>query len=170
MDLHFRWARAAVASEGIVRGVIHRYKYNSARWFEPFLAGLLIRQAAPTLRGGEWDMIVPVPLFKIREREREFNQSERLARRLAEAVSLPVRTDLLVRTQPTMTQTKLTRTKRAENVRDAFGLREGARLQGERVVVVDDVLTTGATTSACAKILRSAGAGDVCVWTVARGL
>ena len=69
-----------------------------------------------------------------------------------------------------MTQTLLTREQRAENMHGAFAVRNGVKLDGERVVLVDDVFTTGATTSACAQALRAAGAGEVCVWTVARGL
>ena len=69
-----------------------------------------------------------------------------------------------------MTQTLLTREQRAKNMRGAFAVRAGVKLNGERVVLVDDVFTTGATTSACAQALRAAGAGEVCVWTVARGL
>jgi len=71
---------------------------------------------------------------------------------------------------PTPTQTHLTREQRAANMRRAFVANDSAGLDGARIVVVDDVFTTGATTSACAKALRAAGAGDVCVWTVARGL
>ena len=77
---------------------------------------------------------------------------------------------MLRRILPTATQTLLTREQRAENMHGAFAVREGIRLKGMRIVVVDDVFTTGATTNACARALRSAGAADVCVWTVARGL
>ena len=77
---------------------------------------------------------------------------------------------LLRRVVSTSTQTRLTRQQRAANMRGAFAMRDGARLDGERVVLVDDVFTTGATTSACAQALLAAGAGDVCVWTVARGI
>jgi predicted amidophosphoribosyltransferase len=77
---------------------------------------------------------------------------------------------LVRRVAPTRTQTLLTKKQRADNVRRAFAAVSGAKLSGERVVLVDDVLTTGATTSACARVLRELGAGEVCVWTVARGL
>jgi len=79
-------------------------------------------------------------------------------------------TQLLRRVLPTLTQTRLTKEQRAANIKGAFAIRNGAKLNGERIILLDDVFTTGATTSACAKILRKAGAGDVCVWTVARGL
>jgi competence protein ComFC len=170
MDLQFCSARSAVTARGTVREVVHRYKYHRALWFEPFLAELLIRQAAPELRREQWDGIVPVPLHPVKERFREFNQAERLARRLGAATGIPVRTRLLRRRLLTRTQTRLTREERAVNVRHAFMLRGGRRLNGERLVLVDDVFTTGATTSACARVLRAAGAGEVCVWTVARGI
>jgi ComF family protein len=171
MELHFSSARSAVAAGGMVLEVIHRYKYQRALWFEPFLADLLSREAAPVLRGGNWDWIVPVPLHPAKQREREFNQAERLARRLGEAVKIPVNTRLLKRVEPTRTQTTLSRLERAANVRRAFALRDSKqRLKDKRIVLLDDVFTTGATTSACARVLREAGAGEVCVWTVARGL
>jgi ComF family protein len=170
MKLHFSRARAAVVATGMVLEVIHRYKYQRALWFEPFLAGLLIRQAADSLRGEGWDGIVPVPLHPVKRREREFNQAERLARRLGQATGLPVFARLVRRVRFTPTQTALNRRERQENMRRAFAVRPGATLPGERFVVVDDVLTTGATTSACARALRQAGAREVMVWTVARGL
>jgi ComF family protein len=170
MNFHFRAARAAVTANEFMLDIIHRYKYQGALWFEPFLAGLLIQVAAPVLAREKCDMIVPVPLHPAKEREREFNQAARLARRLSRAANIPVNKSLLRRVQPTETQTQLNRRERAENVRRAFALRPNQKLQGEKVVLLDDVFTTGATTSACAKLLLSAGASDVSVWTVARGL
>ena len=170
MELHFRFARAAVVAGKLVLEVIHRYKYQRALWFEPFLADLLLRASRSALGSGHWDMIVPVPLHPLKKREREFNQAERLAERLGAAVRIPVNTRVLRRVEPTRTQTLLTREERAANVRNAFVVRSGCQLDGARVIIVDDVLTTGATTSACARALRKAGAGDVEVWTVARGL
>jgi ComF family protein len=169
-QLHFRSARSAVVARDQVLEVIHRYKYQRAFWFEPFLAGLLVDRAGPELRQEKWDWIVPVPLHPTKQREREFNQAERLAARLSAATNIPTNTKLLRRILPTRTQTQLSREERLANVRRAFAMRPGHQLQGERLVLVDDVFTTGATTSACAKVLRDAGAGEVCVWTVARGV
>jgi ComF family protein len=122
------------------------------------------------LAKAKWDLIVAVPLHPAKEREREFNQAERLARRLGTAAGIPVNHRLLQRTVATRTQTRLPRKDRLENVRNAFTMRPNQRLNGERVVLVDDVFTTGATTSACARVLKTAGSGEVCVWTVARGI
>ena len=169
LELYFSRARAAASAEGVVLEAIHRYKYNRALWFEPFLADLLIREAAPQLQQENWDMIIPVPLHSLKRREREFNQAENLARHLSNSAQIPLCCNLLKRVQPTRTQTRLTRRERQENVRKAFAMSSETRLNGERIVLVDDVFTTGATTSACAKVLRDGGASDVCVWAVARG-
>lgn len=169
LDFDFCSARSAVRARGTVLEAIHRYKYHRALWLEPFLAELLVRKALPELAREPWDCIVPVPLHSVKHRQREFNQAERLARCLGRAAKLPVQSGWLRRSVATRTQTQLSRTARLENVRSAFAARAGAPLEGLRVVVVDDVLTTGATTSACAGALRQAGASEVCVWTVARG-
>lgn len=170
MELHFDFARAAVVARGVVREAIHRYKYERAIWFELFLARLLAKAAVPALREGGWDVIVPVPLHPLKEREREFNQAVRLAKRLGLAAGLPVRSDMIRRCRPTDTQTRLDRRAREANMRRAFEVCEGVELSGAQVIVIDDVLTTGATTNACAAVLRENGAGRVGVWTVARGL
>jgi competence protein ComFC len=169
-EFSFRCARSAVAANGLMLEVIHRYKYKRAVWFEAFLGDLLVRQAAPALAGEKWDLIVPVPLHPVKEREREFNQAACLARHLGRALRLPVNNRLLRRVKFTETQTRLTRPERAANMKAAFAARAGKELHGAKVILVDDVLTTGATTDACAHAARRAGASEVCVWTVARGV
>ena len=169
-DFHFGAARSAVVAREPVLEAIHRYKYHRALWLEPFLADLFIRQAKPELAAEKWDFIVPVPLHATKQREREFNQAERLADCLSEATAIPVHKGLVRRVVDTRTQTLLSRPERVANVRKAFAMRRGELLNGERIVLVDDVFTTGATTSACARVLRQGGAGEVCVWTVARGI
>ncbi len=170
LDWPFVSARAAVVARGKLLEVIHRYKYRRALWFEPFLAELLVSRAGPELRREHWDWTVPVPLHPVRQREREFNQAERLAARLSAETGIPLNTGCLRRVLPTQTQTLLSREERLANVRKAFALRGKPDLTGRRLVLVDDVFTTGATTGACARVLREAGAADVCVWTVARGV
>jgi competence protein ComFC len=169
-ELHFRSARSAVVARDRVRDAILRYKYNREMWFEPFLGELLVGRAQPELAKEQWDWIVPIPLHPTKQRQREFNQAERLARRLGEATRIPVKSRLIKRTVATRTQTQLSREERVANMKNAFTLPRRERLNGERIVLVDDVFTTGATTSACAKALRAAGAREVCVWTVARGI
>src|SRR5258708_18530263 len=105
MGLQFSSARSAVAARGMVLEIIHRYKYQRALWFEPFLADLLVRVAAPSLRQERWDLIVPVPLHRVKKSEREFNQAERLARHLSVASQVPMDRRLLRRGSPPRTPT-----------------------------------------------------------------
>jgi competence protein ComFC len=170
LELHFRTARAAVVTTPLLLEVIHRYKYSRALYFEPFLADLLVQAAVPALAEERWDFIVPVPLYPVKEREREFNQAANLGYHLSRATGIPMNKKLVRRVQPTRTQTQLTRVERAANVRNAFAPYGDEKMNGAKIVLLDDVLTTGATTSACARQLIEAGASEVCVWTVARGL
>src|SRR6185369_16924580 len=105
----------AVVAKTVVLEAIHRFKYSHALWFENFLADLLVREAAPALRGRGWDLLIPVPLHPLKLREREFNQAEVLAGHLSRATQIPVKNDLLRRIQPTATQTLLNREQRAAN-------------------------------------------------------
>lgn len=168
LELNFCWARSAALVEGPLLEAIHQYKYLRHRWFETFLGELLVHAAAKPLQAEPWDGLVPVPLFPVKEREREFNQAERLARHLSAATGIPLEGHVLRRIRPTPSQTRLTRTERAENMRRAFALHKDAQVTGKHYVLIDDVFTTGATTSACAKVLLKGGAARVAVWTVAR--
>ncbi len=170
LHYHFTSARSAVAAKTVALEAIHKYKYSHATWFEPFLAGLLIHEAVPALRGQEWHFIMPVPLHGLKLREREFNQAARLARHLAQASNIPMDDRTLSRINPTRTQTLLSRKERAKNMHGAFAVKPGSHLKGRKVILVDDVFTTGATTNDCARALKGAGVAEVCVWTVARGL
>jgi ComF family protein len=113
------------------------------------------------------EVVVPVPLHWLRRWGRGYNQSEAVARALADRLGLPCRT-WLVRTRPTPTQRAQSAAARWENVRGAFRARRGAALQGTRVLLVDDVLTTGATGDAAATALRQAGAAQVVLAVLAR--
>lgn len=168
-DLAFEWARASVVATPFVLDVVHKYKYGRALWFEPFLASLLVGEATKVIDGAGWDGLVPVPLHPLREREREFNQAERLARHLGKATGLPVLRRVVRRISRTQVQASLDRRERARNVAGAFGVVDPGAVQGGRFVVVDDVFTTGATTNAVARALRESGAESVAVWTLARG-
>jgi len=160
-------ARAAVHAEGIALEAIHRLKYQREPWFATFLSGLLVEAALPDLADRQVQGIIPVPLHPVRRREREFNQAERLGLPLAMALGVEVVTDRVQRVEPTRNQATLDRRERRLNVRSAFGPRGQGRLAGHWVVV-DDVLTTGATAAAVCGVLRQMGASQITVWAVAR--
>jgi ComF family protein len=114
------------------------------------------------------DLVMPVPLHPSRLREREFNQSLLLADRLSRRHGLPLSYDNLVRVRRTASQTDLSRAARLKNLRRAFAVARPEEVGGKRILLVDDVMTTGTTVNECAKALRKAGAADVTVCTLAR--
>lgn len=114
------------------------------------------------------DWIVPVPLHPNRLRDREYNQSLLLADRLSTQLHIPVKTGLLCRIRETPPQTTLRRTARLTNLRGSFSLSNTPGIQGQSILLVDDVFTTGTTVNECAKMLRKGGAGQVYVSTLAR--
>ena len=135
-------------------------------WFARQLAALTSREPP----GYAADVVVPVPLDRGRLRERGYNQAELIAKPLARLLRIPFRSYLLVRTRPRPNQLRLTRRERWETVRGAYATHEAAQVDKLRVLLVDDVFTTGATLDACSRALRRAGAARVACLTVARAL
>ncbi len=154
--------------EGVCRDLILALKYQGRTSLVPFLADRMAEETLRRLGNRPADLALPVPLHPTRLRERTFNQAELLAGAVARRVGIPCETELLIRCRPTRPQAELTREERSRNVRGAFDLRQGSPVKGQRLLLVDDVLTTGATAEACAKLLKSAGAQSVWVVTAAR--
>jgi competence protein ComFC len=149
------------AYEGVLRELIHLYKYGKVRTLARPLSGLLL-QALP--RDEAFDATVPVPLYWRRRMQRGFNQAELLARGLARSTGIPV-VKALGRVRPTPTQAGLSNSARRQNMARAFRSRS---VQGKRILLIDDVMTTGATAASCALALKQAGARRVALLTVAR--
>ena len=153
------------AYEGVLRKLIHLYKYGKIRTLARPLSGLLA-QALP--RDEAFDATVPVPLYWRRRLQRGFNQAELLARGLASRTGIPV-VMALRRVRATPTQAGLSNSARRQNVAQAFRSRSASRnVQGKRILLIDDVMTTGATAASCALALKQAGARRVALLTVAR--
>lgn len=165
----FDGARSAARYDGVVGEALRQLKYEKAIWLAPDLAELLRNCLEAEYQGRTFDLVVPVPLYRVRRRERGFNQSGVLAHELAARIRCKSVPGALCRIRPTATQTNLTAPQRLSNVRNAFQSRRGRRLAGQSVLLVDDVMTTGATVNACAKALKKGGAASVHVLTVARG-
>jgi competence protein ComFC len=166
--LHFDSAVAAYRSRGLVRKLVHEFKYGHQRHLRhPLAAWLGETMGDSRLRGRRFDLIVPVPLHPARERERGFNQATLLAELLARQVAVPLRA-VLERVRYTTTQTAHDRAERMENLRDAFRLRKKMNVRELRVLLIDDVLTTGSTLSECARVLKESGAISVHAATAAR--
>ncbi len=157
----------AVYEENLVRAIL-LLKFDRieplGEWFAARLAEVLARYRDLMAA----DLVVPVPLHRDRQKERGYNQAELLSRPLARLLDLPHRGVLLVRTKPRPDKHILTLRERWNAVRGAFATRPGSQVDNLRVLLVDDVMTTGATLDACAKALRKAGAKAVLGLTIAR--
>lgn len=165
IEWHFDCARSLFASRGLVREIVHRSKYHHADFFQPLIDRWF--SSVNQFPSISHDWIVPIPLHALKEREREFNQAEHMAKSVASSLGGSLNTNTLERIKYTETQTDLSRSKRLKNMKGAFAVKRKRNLSGT-VLLVDDVMTTGATASACARVLKQAGAGTVNVLTLAR--
>lgn len=166
--LHFECAVSAYRGRGVVRHLVHALKYGGQRYLRhPLTDWLSEALDDPRLHGRRFDFIVPVPLHPARERARGFNQAQLLADSLGERCSMPV-LRVLERTRYTTTQTAFDRAERMQNLHGAFRLRKNIAVRDLRLLLIDDVLTTGSTLSECARVLKKAGALSVHAATAAR--
>lgn len=171
-EYHFAQARSFGVYDGALREVLHLFKYQG---LQP-LAAPLAERMSRVFQAERWDQagfagVLAVPLSPARQRQRGYNQAELLAGEFSKLTGIPLVKDACRRARETALQTGLTRAQRAENMRGAFapGPRAHA-LRDRAILLIDDVLTTGATLSACARAVRQAGAARVCALTVARTL
>lgn len=161
-------ARAALLFDGGCRDLIHAFKYRHRFHLRRPLALLTAERLAGFAAESKADLLIPVPLHPRRLQQRGFNQSLLLAEILHSHWRLPLQRQLLQRTRYTTSQTELSAEQRATNLRDAFAVSAPEHCTGKRVLLVDDVFTTGATLAECSRCLLQAGATAVRCVTVAR--
>jgi ComF family protein len=166
----FDFARSYTAYTETVAGAIILLKYQQVTPLAGWFASILRKTFDANSDGCRADVVVPVPAHAQRLRERGYNQAELIARPLARALGLPCRSYLLVRNRPRPDKLRLTVRERWRTVRGAYTTRQGLQVDNLRVLLVDDVLTTGATLDACSRALRKAGAAKVVALTVARAI
>ncbi len=165
----FDRARAAGQFRGVLRAAVHQFKYGGALWLARDLADLLEGCVAAHFDAAAADVVVPVPLYPLRQRERGYNQAAVLGGELACRLGRRFDGRALARVRETQTQTRLSAPQRRENILGAFAVERPAWVVRRRVLLVDDVMTTGATLNECARVLKRAGAREVWAVTVARG-
>jgi ComF family protein len=162
----FTQARAALRYDAMAQKLILPFKYADRTEVARGLARLMLRPGASLL--AQADMLMPVPLHRTRLRQRRYNQAALLAAELARLASRPLRVDGLIRVKITLPLASLGLAARQEQLRDAIAVRPGYLVTGRRILLVDDVLTSGTTADACAQALLREGAAQVNVLTAAR--
>ena len=164
---YFYKAHAAFMYQEPIIDLILRLKYGSegqiAKAVAPYLAATLLHnKSAPSSA-----LLIPVPLSKKREKQREYNQSLLLAKELAQVLHLPAAEKVILRIKATETQKNMTVDERARNLKNAFTVPEKTAVKGKHIILVDDVFTSGSTVNECARVLRKAGARRVDVAVIA---
>lgn len=165
----FDRARSAGRFAGVLREQLHQFKYNNALWLKDDLVDLLYGCLTAHFDPAAVDVVLPVPLHPVRQRERSYNQAALLAQALACRIGRRFDNRSLVRTRKTETQTRLDAAHRRKNILGAFSVVRPEWVRGRCVLLVDDVMTTGATLNECARTLKKAGARTVWTLTAGRG-
>lgn len=156
--------------DGLLKECLHSFKYNWHTYLGRTLARLMTDFALKYIDLQKIDVITAVPLHWRRQRDRGFNQSVILGRIIADNTGIPFIEDCLIRIRTVQPQVELSRQERIRNVEGVFAVRKPKRFLGKRILLIDDVFTTGATLNECSRVLLKSGAGDVWVFTLSRGI
>jgi ComF family protein len=154
--------------QGVLREAILLLKYQGVKGLIPPLGKMLLEYCEKKIDFSSFDLILPVPLFRSKEREREFNQAEAFARVISKHYSLPISNGNLLRIRDTRKMSSLNPEERRKNVKNAFIVRKKEEIKDKRILLTDDICTTGATVDECSKVLLTAGAKEITVLTLAR--
>jgi len=166
-NFHFDTITAIAHYDDIMKTLIHKYKYAGQKFLHKTFNELALQKTKTAGIADKTDVIIPVPLHWLRKLQRGFNQSELLARGLHRSYCKPLSINNLLRVRNTMSQTKLSKNKRQQNIHNAFYIRDPESIKGKRILLVDDVYTTGVTSEECANFLKKAGAQSVHIFVLA---
>lgn len=166
--LYFHKARGAFEYEGVVREAIHLFKYKKIIGIAREMSLFSANHFGVLFPDERFDLMVNVPLHRKRLMDREFDQAWAVAKELGNILSIEARNDLMSRIEATPPQTSMAREDRLKNVKGAFAAIKPEVIEGKNLLLVDDVMTTGATVNECAKTLLKAGAAQVSAFTLAR--
>ncbi|MBO5413213.1 MAG: ComF family protein [Clostridia bacterium] len=165
---YFDYQYSALKYENIVREKIIKYKFNENSYLYKTFAKIIIKNKKVYGFLKLYDIIIPVPMHKLKKSVRGYNQSELLAKEIAKQMELHFEKELLIKIKNTKVQSTLTKTQRAENVKNAFFVADTTKVKGKKIILIDDIYTTGSTVNECSKVLKKAGAKEICVVTIAK--
>jgi len=153
LDVKHAWAFLKFRKSGIVQHLLHQLKYNNHPEVGVRIGMLFGKELCEQGLDKEFDLIVPVPLHNSRQRKRGYNQSAKFAEGLSTSLTIPWDESISIRKKRTTTQTRKSKLDRWENVKDVFGIDVAEKILNKRILLVDDVITTGATLEACGRHL-----------------
>ncbi|MHB9155362.1 MAG: ComF family protein [Endomicrobiales bacterium] len=165
---HFESIRSCAEYRGAMKDLIHKFKFRNRDYLGRFLGSMLVELVEKQPYRDAIECVLPVPMHRVKRYLRGYNQAELLAEKVAEHLGRPLLRKVLVRKRYTTAQYRLSRAERSENLRDAFLVRDAGPVRGKKLLLIDDICTTGETIERCAAVLRRAGARKVYGLTLAR--
>ncbi len=156
--------------EGKIRNLIIDYKFNDKPYLNELFVKIILKNEKICRKIKKYDIIIPVPIHKKRENERGYNQSELIARKLANNLKIELLTDSLIKQKNTLPQSTLSKKQREENVKTVYKIQNKQKIKNKKIILLDDIYTTGATAEECSKILKQNGAKEILVLTIAKDI
>lgn len=167
-DKNFSYLVYLFDYDGIIREKLIGYKFNDMTYLNETFVNFVIKNEKICGFLKKYDIIIPVPIHSKRRKQRGYNQSELMARNIAKNTGLEIVADALVKVRNNTAQSTLNREDRQNNVRKVYGIKNFEKIKNKRVVLVDDIYTTGSTVNECSRVLKNAGASEVAVLVVAK--
>ena len=165
---YFDYLYSALRYENEVREKIIKYKFNENSYLYKTFAKIIIKDKKIYGFLKLYDIIIPVPMHKFKKSVRGYNQSELLANEIAKQMELSFEKTVLIKIKNTKVQSTLTKTQRIENVKNAFFVTDATKIRDKKIILIDDIYTTGCTVNECSKVLKQSGAREICVVTIAK--
>lgn len=154
--------------ESLVRKLILRYKFSNKAYLNHFFANRIAENEENRKLLKQYDMIIPVPMHKKKMQKRGYNQTELVANELEKSLGIPARKDILSKVVNTTTQSKLGGKARQSNIQHAFFIQNDIEVEDKKIILLDDIYTTGATSEECSRVLKEAGASAILVLVLAK--
>ena len=165
---YFDYLFCALRYENIIREKIIQYKFNEKSYLYKTFAKFIIKNKKMYRFFKLYDIIIAVPMHKNKKAVRGYNQCELIAKEIAKQTGLDFEENILIKVKNTNVQSTLTKLQRMKNVKDAFFVKDIEKIRGKKIILIDDIYTTGSTVNECSKVLKKAGAKEICVATIAR--
>lgn len=167
-DKYFDELMSIFKYEGMVRKLILNYKFNEKSYMYMTFVNLLLKDKKIFENIKNYDTIIPVPISKKRQKERGYNQCELIAKEIAKKIKLEYRNNCLIKTKNIIEQNKLNKEEREKNIIGVYNLENGQLLENKKILLIDDIYTTGSTVNECSKILRKANPNKIGILTIAK--
>lgn len=165
---YFDYLFCALKYENFVREKIISYKFNENAYLFKTFVKIIIKNEKIYSFFKSYDIIIPVPMYKPKQSVRGYNQSELIAKELSKELDISYEKNNLIKIKDTKTQSTLTKTQRVENIKGAFIIKDDIKIKDKKIILVDDIYTTGNTVNECSKVLKKAGAKKIIVVTIAK--